>query len=200
MELDRCRDLRDHHVGFVVGTLTKPLELRVEAHLSGGCGPCARRIEALQGAFQSVPLAFGPQPPLPGGAELLAKNVGATPQAERIEPIAYPETNERRLLVVLLVAFGLALAAAAFWGRTQVEQNEALTSDLAFERSRHRATVGQYRTLQTRAHRVEQLLETVLAMEPIPGTPPYSVKWGPDAVRVVDATGAVVLDEPLEMP
>ena len=61
-----------------------------------------------------------PQPLLDGAPALLARNVGSRPQEMVEVPIVYPETNERRLLVTLVILFGVALFAAALWGRSQV--------------------------------------------------------------------------------
>lgn len=161
MELDRCRDLRPSFPGFVVGTNPKAIDLRIQVHLSEGCATCAVQLEELQDAFHSIPLAAGPQPLLEGAADLMARNVAATPQAEQIVPIQYPETNERRLGLTLLILFGIALAAAAFWGRTQLDEVHDARVTLQSERARTREAVGQYRELQARAQRVDMLLDAV---------------------------------------
>ena len=161
MELDRCRDLRPSFVAYVVKTADRAMELRIETHLSHGCASCAGKLEELQEAFQTVPLAAGPQPLLDGAADLMAKNVGATPQIEQIIPIVYPDTNERRLLLTLVILFGVALAAGAFWGRTQLETVHDAKVLLQTERARTRQAVGQYRDLQARAQRVDAHLDAV---------------------------------------
>ncbi len=120
MELDRCRDLREHFVPFVVGNAPRSVELRLELHLAQGCAACASDIDDLQTAWYAIPLSMPPQPLLDGAPALLARNVGSRPQEMVEVPIVYPETNERRLLVTLVILFGVALFAAALWGRSQV--------------------------------------------------------------------------------
>jgi len=161
MELDRCRDLRPQYPAYVVGTTDKNVELRIQQHLGDGCASCAGELEGLQEAFQAVPLATGPQPLLDGAAGLLARNIAGTPQAVQIEPIVYPETNERRLLITLLILFGFALGAAAFWGRAQLEELDDARTLVALERVRTRDAVAQYRQLEGRAQRIETMLDAV---------------------------------------
>lgn len=120
MEIDRCRDLREHLVPFVMGATERSVELRLELHLAQGCAACATEIQALQEAWYYLPLGLPPQPLLEGSAQLLSRNIGARPQEFVEVPIVYPDTDERRLLVTLLVLFGVALFAAALWARTQM--------------------------------------------------------------------------------
>jgi hypothetical protein len=155
MEMDRCRDLREHLVAWMAGTASKEVELRVRLHLSDGCAGCARELEALYEAFHAVPLASPPQPLPEGSVPLLVKKIAAQPQEVREVPIVYPETDGRRLAWVLVFLFGVALVAAAVWGRHQVRELDEAAGRVAFEEAQTRRVSGEFHDLRSRAGRIE---------------------------------------------
>ena len=161
METDRCRDLREHLVAWMTGTASKQVELRVKLHLGEGCAACARELEALYEAFHAVPLGHPPQPLPEGSVPGLAGKIGACPQEVREVPIVYPETDGGRLAWVLVFLFGVALVAAALWGRHQVRELDQATSRVAFEEARTRQVSGDFHDLRERAGRVEAHLEAL---------------------------------------
>jgi hypothetical protein len=158
MEMDRCTDLREHFVGYVTGVTERVTDLRIQLHLSEGCATCAGELEALQAAFQRVPLGFPPQPLVPGGGEAVAKKIASSSQELREVPIVYPETNERKLAWTLVILFGVALAAAAFWGRYQVVELDQARGKAAFEAAQTRRVAGDHAELRDRANRIESHL------------------------------------------
>lgn len=172
MELDRCRDLRDHYADYAAGTLDHPEELRVRLHLGEGCAACAVEIEQLMEAFHAVPLGGTPAALPPGSRERLLEEVQRSEQEQHEVPITYPETDPARLWKVLAGLAAVAVVAVAFWGSGKVETAGALQSDVDAAR---RANAVEVRSLE---RQLEQARTTLRGM-------------GAPGARVVDLDGSV---------
>ncbi len=159
MEFEPCRDLIPHYPAYVAGMAPASVDLRIRAHLAACCGPCSVELESLQAAFQVVPLALGPRALLDGSAPLIARTVAKKPQELVEQP--FPETDQSRLLVLLLVLACVALVVAAFWGRLQDREVDALKTELASSERRTRLVSGDSRDLRERADAIERHLEAL---------------------------------------
>jgi len=139
MEIDRCRDLEEHLEEYAVGLADHSVGMRIQVHLAEGCSHCAQRIEERMVRFHTDVLAEEPGfVPEDLGEKVLAA-IASCPQEQPEPVIVYPESNERRLLWILLALAVAMVAAVAWWASAQrVELAAAQRQARIFEQATSR--------------------------------------------------------------
>lgn len=165
MEVDRCRDLRDHFPAFVTDALDPTIQARIREHLSLGCATCARDIGRLDEAFYALPGDLPPQGFLVGGAEAMVKAISRKPQEQPEEPILFPDGKPLRVAWTTAALFALALGAAAVWGRGMLDDVERAKHSVVAQQRQTRSVIDDYRSLEGAHDQLRGMLDSLTSAD-----------------------------------
>jgi len=142
---ERCAELQDLFGPLALDRVERRDLLRLQAHLAAGCRHCAADIDRQVEAFAALGCVAGERPLPEGATDALLAAAAELPQP-RPEPLfLFPETNQYKLMMTLLICAGLAVAAVAAWGHgLQRDRDRAATRAAAAEQQ-VRQVVGDYR-------------------------------------------------------